>query len=115
MAKKKFYALIRYIDKLDGKTKVGYFRREGFDVPNNLGINLAVYRGTDPRDETVKTDWFVVDVDCGLSVGSGETKNKAISNALENLVKIDKEAYAKLKADVSKMYGEMPGHGVMYL
>ena len=118
MAKRKFYALARYRDKTDGNLKVGYLPREGFTVENNLGFNLSVYRATDETASTnykeVKT-WFVVDEDCGLSVGQGNTKNNAIANALERLVKIDKEQYRKSIDSAREKYGPVPGHGVMYL
>lgn len=118
MAKRKFYSLSRYKDRVDGKIKTGYFMREGFDVPNNLGLNLAVYRAIDNTASTnwkeVKT-WFVVDKDCGLSVGQGGTKNEAITNALEKLVSVDMDLYNNKKEEIKNKYGPVPGHGVMYL
>lgn len=117
MAKRKFYALTRYIDTTDGKKKAGYMPKEGEVVPNNLGYNLIVYRTTDcPSNEPkpIKV-WFVVDESCGLAVGKGDTKNKAIANALENLTKVDKDKYESKRAGAIEMYGPVPGHEVMYL
>ena len=110
MPKKKFYCLCRYKDKTDGKLKAGYLVREGFDVPNDLGFNLAVYRAT---DEEVKT-WYVVDTRCGLSVGEGSTKKEAIESSLKRLEAVDMNLYKKKVKDVEKTYGPVPGHGIMF-
>ena len=117
MAKRKFYALLRYRDKLDGELKVGYFKREGFDVPNDFGLTFAVYRA---KDETASTNydnvktWFVVDEDCGLSVAEGSTKKEAIQVAIGRLSKTDMEQYKKTRAKMLETYGPVPGHGVMW-
>lgn len=117
MSKKKFYSLCRYVDKIDGNIKVGYMPREGFDVPNTLGFDLAVYRATDKTASTsynkVKT-WFVVDTRSGLSITQGGTKKEAIEESLKRLEAIDMEAYQDKIAKLAQEYGPCPGHGVMY-
>lgn len=119
MAKKKFfYGFSRYIDKTDGITKMGYLPREGFNVPNDFFLDLAVYKATDSSAATnwkECTTWFVVDCRCGLSVGSGGTKKEAIENALDKLSKVDMNAYNKKTYEHVATYGYPPGHGVTYL
>ena len=119
MPKKKFYALCRYKDKADGLMKLGYLPREGFDVPNEFNLDLVVYRTEKEGDwkanfKRVKV-WYVVDCDCGLQIGEGETKNKAIENALFHLNDIDFEMYKKKSQDVREQYGDPPGKRISYL
>ena len=117
MPKKKFYSLCRYVDKTDGDIKVGYLPREGADVPNDLGFDLAVYRATDESVVTNYRDtktWFVVDTRTGLSVGQGDTKNKAIDVALSRLETLDKDEYRKAAKDTEDKYGPVPGHRITY-
>lgn len=117
MAKKKFYSICRYKEKTTGDTKVGYMPREGYDVPNVLGFDLAVYRA---KDSTAATNWeaakiwFVVDTRTGLSVAQADTKNAAIEAALSRLESIDMEAYNIAAAKAAKEYGPCPGHRIMY-
>lgn len=117
MAKKKFYSLSRYKDN-DGDMKSGYLCREGFDVPNDFGLDLAVYRATDATAATnweqVKT-WFVVDCDCGLAIGKGGTKKEAIEDAFEKYSKVDKDLYRKKVAEAKETYGPVPGRAIYYL
>jgi len=108
MAKRKFYGFSRYTDKTDGITKVGYLPREGYNVPNDFLLDLAVYKAE-------STYWFVVDCRCGLSVGSGGTKKEAIENALDKLSKVDMETYNKKTYEHVTTYGYPPGHGITYL
>lgn len=118
MGKKTFYSISRYMDRNSGDNKVGYFKREGQDVPNEYGLDLAVYRATDSSAATnwqeVKT-WFVVDCSCGLSIGQGSTKKEAIQNAFEKYEKVDKELYRKKVAECLEKFGPMPGHSIFYL
>ena len=115
--KRKFYSLSRYKDKQDGSIKIGYLPREGFKVPNTFGINLMVYRAVDETASTryneVKT-WFVVDEDCGLSIGEGSTKKEAIENAFDKLSKIDMGTYNDSQIKAIEKYGYPPGHVIMY-
>ena len=118
MAKKVFYGFSRYVDKTDGKTKMGYLPREGFNVPNDFLLDLAVYKATDPSAATnwkEATTWFVVDCRCGLSIASGSTKKEAIQNALDRLSKTDMELYNKKAYHHVETYGYPPGHGIFYL
>lgn len=117
MTKKKFYSLCRYVDKTDGNIKAGYLPNEGFDVPNNLGFDLAVYRATNESVATnyrdIKT-WFVVDTRIGLSVAEGSTKKEAIVVALKRLSGLDMEVYNARCVEIEKTYGPCPGHKIMY-
>jgi hypothetical protein len=117
MAKKKFYSLCRYVEKTTGNIKVGYMPREGFDVPNDLGFDLAVYQAKDssasPSWNRTKV-WFVVDTVTGLSVGQGDTKNKAIDAALSRLETLDKDEYRKAARDTEEKYGPVPGRRITY-
>ena len=108
MGKRKFYSLSRYTDKTDGTIKCGYLPREGFVVPNEFGLNLLVY-----RDKEVKT-WYVVDEDCGLSIGEGSTKKEAIENAFDKFSKIDMGTYNDSQIKAIEKYGYPPGHVIMY-
>ena len=116
MTKKKFYSLCRYVDKTDGNIKAGYLLKEGFDVPNDLGFDLAVYRGSNnsvmpnPRNPKV---WYVVDTRSGLSISEGDTKSKAIQSALKRLETVDMEVYKKKCCETEEIYGPYPGHDVM--
>lgn len=119
MAKKKmFYAFSRYTDKTDGSVKIGYLPREGYPVPNDYLLELAVYKATDSAAATnwkEATTWFVVDCRCGLSVAGGNTKKEAIGNALDKLGKVDMELYGKKVYEHCTKYGFPPGHGISYL
>lgn len=94
-----FYALLRYKDP-DGSMRMGYIKKQGESVPNNLGISLAVYRTVERShensDKEVKV-WYVVDTDSGLAVGEGSTKNAAIINALDKIAKAGMEAIQKAR------------------
>lgn len=117
MSKKKFYSLCRYVEKTTGNIKVGYMPREGFDVPNDLGFDLAVYQAKDSSASTswneIKT-WFVVDTVTGLSVAQGDTKNKAIDAAFSRLETLDKNQYRKAVRDTEEKYGPVPGRRITY-
>lgn len=118
MAKKIFYSISRYKERDTGDMKIGYFKREGQSVPNDFGLDFAVYRATDSSAATnweeVKT-WFVVDCECGLAIGQGGTKKEAIANAFDKYEKADKELYKKKVAECLKNYGPVLGHGIYYL
>lgn len=111
--KRKFYSLTRYIDETCENIKTGYIQRDGFDVPNDFGLDLAVYRSIDTK--TQLKIWYVVDCCCGLSVGSGYTQREAVSSSLEKLAKVDMKAYAEKAKKSIETYGEVPGHRIMYL
>lgn len=117
MSKKKFYSLCRYVEKTTGNIKVGYMPREGFDVPNDLGFDLAVYQAKDSSASTswneIKT-WFVVDTVTGLSVAQGDTKNKAIDAAFSRLETLDKDKYRDVVKDVESKHGPVPGRRITY-
>lgn len=109
MSKKKFHSLCRYVDKMDNSMKIGYLPREGFDVPNDLGFDLAVYHSKEKSKA-----WYVVDTRTGLSVGEGDTKKAAIDMTLDRLSKLDMDKYNECVQKAVEQYGECPGHGVMY-
>ena len=117
MAKKKFYSLCRYTEKTTENVKVGYMPREGFDVPNDLGFDLAVYCAKDSSASTnwndVKT-WFVVDTVTGLSVAQGDTKKQAVDAALSRMEMLDKDKYRKAVKDTEEKYGPVPGRRITY-
>lgn len=124
MAKKTFYILRCYVDQTDGNTKIGYIRCEGQDVPNNFNIdgwlfNLGVYKTKKEGDwkQNFKpiTVWYVVDCSCGLAIGEGETKKKAIDDAFARLETVDMTYYRKKVDEVISQYGNPPGRGITYL
>lgn len=119
MPKKKFYALHAYVDSVDGNAKIGYLRYDGFDVPNEYGFDLAVYRTTKEGDwknswKAIPV-WYVVNCACGLAVGEGSSRRKAIANAMERLEKLDEDWYNKKVRSVIDQYGYPPGKGIYYL
>lgn len=109
MPKKNFYSLCRYRDKVTKKLKAGYLPREGFDVPNDFHLDLAVYHSKEEDGS-----WYVVDTRTGLSVGQGYTRKEAVSSSLERLSTVDMDEYNKAAAKVAAQYGPCPGHGVTY-
>lgn len=113
MAKKKFYSLCRYIDKTDNNIKVGYMPREGDDVPNNFGFDLAVYRAKDKECSDYGT-WYVVDARTGLSVSEGDTKKEAVANVLSRLESFSEDKYKEAVLSVEKAYGPVPGNRITY-
>ena len=119
MARKtSFYALARVVVDRDGKSEMKYFKKTGFDVPNDFGLNLAIYKRAGNESGTVETMWFVVDKDCGLSVGEGKTKKAAVQDAFEKLQKLVKagkmDVYRQKQAESIQKFGKIPD-GVMYL
>ncbi len=117
MPKKKFYSFCRYNETDNDGNKVltlGYLPREGYVVPNDFGLDLAVYR--DKKGVGVLPNlWYVIDCYCGLSVGSGCTKKEAIANSFDRLSKVDMELYRKKQIAVIDEHGEPPGHRIFYL
>ena len=117
MLKKRFYSICRYKDKTDGKTKYGYLQREGYDVPNNLGFDLAVYSSMDnpaTSDQQRTETWFVIDTRTGLSVAQGASKNDVIDTALSNLEQMDMAWYREIVTKTEAAYGPCPMHKIMY-
>lgn len=115
MAKKKFYSLCRYFDNAtDTNPKIGYLLREGFNVPNSFGFDLAVYRAKNEEPFKDTKIWYVVDTRTGLSVAQGRTKNEAIENTLTRLEKIDMTKYNEKVVQMTNEYGPCPGHRISY-
>lgn len=119
MSKKQFYSLHGYVDSVDGNAKIGYLRYNGFDVPNEYGFDLAVYKTVKSGDANNAFKpigvWYVVDCACGLAVGEGSSRSKAIANAMEKLGKLDEEWYQKKVRSVIDQYGYPPGKGIYFL
>jgi len=111
MAKKKFYSYNRYTDAITGEIKEGYLPREGFNVPNSFGLDLAVYKAP---EEKVKT-WYVVDCRCGLAVGSGGTRDEAVENTMKTLKKVDWKLYFEKREKRLEIQGDPPGYRISYL
>ena len=117
MSKKKFYSLCRYVEKTTGNIKEGYMPREGYDVPNDFGFDLAVYRAKDSSASpnwNRATIWFVVDTVTGLSVAQGDTKNKAIDAAFSRLETLDRDKYRDVVKDMESKHGPVPGRRITY-
>lgn len=116
MPKCNFYALCRYVDKTDGSAKCGYLPKEGYDVPNDLGIKLSVYKSVEQDICCLdKTVWHVTDVESGLEVGKGDTKKDAIHNAIKSLSMVGKERLEAQRRKIREQYGEMPGYRISWL
>lgn len=112
MAKKIFYSLSRCTDGIQ------YIRREGSDVPNNYELDLAVYSLIDVNSKDAGRGgkvWHVVDVDCGLSIGSAPTRKAAIEKALDRLSKVDMEVYTSRANEAIETYGTPPDKRIFYL
>ena len=115
--KKSFWALCRYMDA-DGKIIAGYLKKEGTDVPNRFGFDLAVYKTVDTSqsDENKKVKvWIVVDTRSGLSIAQGNTKKAAIDAAMQRLLELDMSVYYEKLKKVVEQYGECPGHRITWL
>lgn len=112
MAKRIVYAFNRYIDKTDGNIRMDYLRCEGYDVPNEYGLELAAYKGEAPVQPTGDRVpcWFVIEVETGLAVGMGINRRKAVNNALANLSKVDMNVLNAQKAKFLAEYGCPPDH-----
>jgi len=117
MAKKVFYTLSRTIDD-DGIKKENFYKQEGFNVPNEFNLDLAVYKAADkitnPSCDYHKI-WFVVDCDCGLAVGEGDTKKDAIDDAFSRLSKVNMLIYKDGVKKANEMYGIPPLKRITYL
>lgn len=112
MAKKVFYTLIRDVRE-DGNPYVTFAKREGFDVPNDFNLDLAVYNAKKNKED--QNNWFVVDCDCGLSCGNGATKKLAMEDAIKKLSKVDMEIYKDSVKKAKEKFGVPPGKRVMFL
>lgn len=111
MAKKVFYTLTR--DVREDGTYVFFTKKEGFDVPNELHLDLAVYNAKKNKED--QNNWYVVDCYCGLAVGDGTTKKMAIENALGRLGKLDMEKYRESVKKANEKWGVPPGKGIFWL
>lgn len=112
MAKKIFYSLSRCTDGIQ------YIRREGSDVPNNYGLDLAIYNLIDVNSKDAGKGgkvWHVVDVDCGLSIGSVPTRKLAIEKALDRLSKVNMETYTSKANESVEAFGPPPNKRIFYL
>lgn len=112
MPKKIFYSLSRCTDGIQ------YIKREGSDVPNDYGLDLAVYKTVDVNSKDCGKDgkvWHVVDVDCGLSIGSGPTRKLAIEKAFDRLSKVDMETYTSKANESVEAFGTPPNKRIFYL
>lgn len=113
MARKcSFYSLSRCNDG------IRYLKREGFTVPNDFNLDLAIYKTVDTNSDYAGKDgvvWHVVDTDCGLSIGSGPTRKYAIEEAFDRLENTGMDIY-KLKAKLAvDTYGTPPNKQIFYL
>lgn len=114
--KRKFYVCSRYVDTTDGLTKTGYLPKEGFNVPNDLGIDLAVYKNKEKDLDCKEVPvWHVTDVVSGLEVAHGKTKKDAINAAFERLKKATNNQLDEIRYKARKQYGEMPDRRIFYL
>lgn len=111
-----FYTLVRWFE--GGKGAMKYVKKTGFDVPNDFNLSLGVYKQDGSKDKPIEQAWFVIDKECGLSVGEGKTKKAAIQDAFEKLQKLVEagkmDAYYQKQAESIQKFGKIPD-GVMYL
>ena len=116
MSKRKFYALCQYVDKTDGSLKCGYIFKEGQNVPNEYGIDLAMYKSKE-KDGNGKdiVVWHVVDVESGLGLAAGSTKKKASEAVIMVLLTTPTDKIELARRNVREQYGDMPGKKIIFL
>ena len=102
----KFYKLARY--EQGGVMKPGFLREKGYFLPNNYGLELAVYwaEAIKGGDKT----WYVVECSSGSGLGEGKTKNAAIQAFENNVQRLSIEGIKKAVRRSIELYGLTPDH-----
>lgn len=98
----KFYKLVR----VDGETgpQVVHVREEGFFLPNNCALEMAVYKSkSDNR-------WYAVELTSGTGLGEGDTRNKAIANFERNVERVGIKGIENAVRRSIELYGRTPDH-----
>lgn len=98
----KFYKLV----KVDGETgpQVVHLREEGFFLPNNCALEMAVYRSKD--DDR----WYVVELTSGAGLGEGDTRKKAVANFEHNVERVGVKGIENAVRRSIELYGRTPDH-----
>lgn len=82
----------------------------GYDVPNDFGLDLAVYRTRmGVRYKFIDT-WRVSDKRSGVSACNGETIKEAIDNTFEHFTSIGIETVKEKLNQFMEENGAMPGY-----
>lgn len=102
----KFYKLARY--EQDGVMKPGFLRETGITLPNNYGLQLAVYQ-TEKGKMNEKV-WYVVECSSGSGLGEGKTKNAAIQAFENNVQRLGLKGIERAIARSIELYGMTPDH-----
>lgn len=102
----KFYKLARY--EQNGVMKPGFLREEGYFLPNNYGLELAVYRAEVVKGGDKK--WYVVECSSGSGLGEGKTKNAAIQAFENNVQRLGIEGIENAVRRSIELYGITPDH-----
>lgn len=98
----KFYKLA----EVGGETgfRVAHLREEGFFLPNNYALEVAVYKSKgDDR-------WYVVELTSGAGLGEGNTRKKAIANFEHNVERVGVKGIEKAVRRSIELYGRTPDH-----
>lgn len=98
----KFYKLV----KVDGETgpRVVHLREEGFFLPNNCALEMAVYKS---KDDNL---WYVVELTSGAGFGKGDTRKKAIANFERNVERVGIKGIENAVRRSIELYGRTPDH-----
>ena len=98
----KFYKLV----KVDSETgpRVVHLREEGFFLPNNYALEMAVYRSKD------NNRWYAVELTSGTGLGEGNTREKAVANFEHNVERIGVKGIENVVRRSIELYGRSPDH-----
>ena len=98
----KFYKLVM----VDGETgpRVAHLREEGFFLPNNYALEMAVYKSKDDGR------WYVVELTSGTGLGEGDTRKKAVANFEHNVERVSVKGIENAVRRSIELYGRTPDH-----
>ena len=99
--KSTFYTLKR---RLDGY----FFQKEEGELIVIKSQKFGVYRSYITVEGMKRKRWFVVELECGQSFGSGDTKAAAIRNARNNLEHIHPVLFSNKISESIKRFGRSP-------
>ena len=99
--KSTFYTLKR---RLDGY----FFQKEEGELIVIKSQKFGVYMSYITVDGMKRKRWFVVELECGQSFGSGDTKAAAIMNARNNLEHIHPVLFSNKISESIKRFGRSP-------
>lgn len=96
-----FYVLKRRLDSY-------FFQKEEGELIIIKNQKFGIYRSYITIDGMKRKRWFVVELECGQSFGSGDTKAQALMNARNNLEQIHPMLFANKITESIKRFGRSP-------